>query len=193
MRLSPLDDLNTAQAEMRARLVERRGGVHGPFRVLLRSAETGGRLEELSTSCMRDSTLPPRLRELTLLIVARRLDAQHSWNAHVGKGRAAGLDAGALDRLARGEDPRFTRYDEEILHRFATQALVDHFVDDETYAAALAEFGERALVDLVIALGTFTALALVLNTFQVDLEPDAEAPFPDIAGFRRVPGVNTPS
>jgi 4-carboxymuconolactone decarboxylase len=178
--------LNTAQAHLRARLEERRGGVHGPFQVLLRSPEAGGRLEELSTSCMRDSALPPRLRELTLLIVARRLDAQHSWLAHAGKGEAAGLDPAALDRLARGEEPGFTRQDERVLYRFAEQALVDHFVDDETYAAALAEFGERTLVDLVIALGTFASLALVLNTFQVDLPSEAEPPFPDVAGFHRV-------
>jgi 4-carboxymuconolactone decarboxylase len=186
MRLAPLQDLNADQVELRDRLTRQRGGVHGPFEVLLRSARLGDRVEALSTYCMRDSAFPPRLRELTLLIAARRFDAQHSWNAHVGKAVAAGLDPAALDRLARGEEPRFARADEEILHRFASQALLEHFVDDETYAAALAEFGEPALVDLVVALGNFATLALVLNTFQVDLQPDREPPFPDVRGFQRV-------
>ncbi|MET7680410.1 carboxymuconolactone decarboxylase family protein [Streptomyces sp. NPDC005423] len=193
MRLSPLRDMNPAQARLRDRLVQRRGGVHGPFQVLVRSPGPGGRLEELSTSCMRDSALPPRLRELTLLTVARRLDAQHSWLAHVDKGREAGLDPAALDRLAHGREPGFTRHDERVLHRFADQALAEHFVDDVTYEAALAEFGEECLVDLVIALGTFTSLALILNTFQVDLEPDTAPPFPDVAGFHRVPREDAPS
>ncbi|MEU9448660.1 carboxymuconolactone decarboxylase family protein [Streptomyces sp. NPDC048277] len=185
--------MSTEQAELRARLEARRGGVHGPFQVLLRSPELGGRLEELSTSCMRDSALPPRLRELTLLTVARRFDAQHSWLAHVGRGEAAGLDPAALARLARGEEPGFRGPDERILHRFVEQLLADHFVDDDTYAAALAEFGERTLIDLVIVTGGFASLALVLNTFQVDLPPTAAPPFPDVTGFRRTPRDNAPA
>ncbi|MDV9168948.1 carboxymuconolactone decarboxylase family protein [Streptomyces sp. W16] len=186
MRLAPLQELNADQSEFRDRLIAQRGGIHGPFEVLLRSPHLGDRMEALSTYCMRDSALPPNLRELTLLVAARRFDAQHSWNAHLGKAVAAGLDPSALDRLARGEDPRFDRADEAILHRFAVQALTVHFVDDETYAAALAEFGEAALVDLVVALGTFATLALVLNTFQVDLQPDREPPFPDVHAFQHI-------
>ncbi|WP_406005455.1 carboxymuconolactone decarboxylase family protein [Streptomyces sp. NBC_00637] len=191
--MSSLHVLKPAQAAFRERLRARRGGVHGPFQVLLRSPALGGALEELSTSCMRQSALPPRLRELALLTVARHLDAQHSWNAHVGKAEAAGLDPDALGRLARREPPRFTRPDEEVLHRFAAQALTDHFVDDETYAAALTEFGEETLVELVLCLGTFATLALVLNTFQVDLQDDRPPPFPDLRGFRRVGREDTPA
>jgi len=186
MRLGPLQELNADQAGFRDRLVAQRGGIHGPFEVLLRSPRLGDRMEALSTYCMRDSALSPRLRELTLLIAARRFDAQHSWNAHHSKAVAAGLDPAALDRLARDEDPGFSRADEEILHRLAVQALTAHFVDDDTYATALAEFGEPALVDLVVALGTFTTLALVLNTFQVDLPTDREPPFPDVRGFQHI-------
>lgn len=184
MRLAPLQELNADQAEYRDRLTVQRGGIHGPFEVLLRSPRLGDRTEALSTYCVRDSALPPRLRELALLVAARRFDAQQSWNAHLGKAVAAGLDPAALDRVARDEDPRFERADERILRRFAVQALTDHFVDDATYAAALAEFGEPAPVDLVVALGTFATLALVLDTFQVDLRPDREPPFPDVRGFQ---------
>nr|WSY49967.1 carboxymuconolactone decarboxylase family protein [Streptomyces sp. NBC_00886] len=117
MRLAPLQELNAGQAEFRVRLTAQRGGIHGPFAVLLRSPYLGDRMEALSTYCMRDSALPPRLRELTLLIAARCFDAQHSWNAHLGRAVAAGLDPAGLGRLARGEDPRFDRADEDILHR----------------------------------------------------------------------------
>ncbi|MEV6480088.1 neutral/alkaline non-lysosomal ceramidase N-terminal domain-containing protein [Streptomyces sp. NPDC051576] len=185
MRLSPPDSTNAEQARLRAAITDRRGAVRGPFEALLRSPRPGGLVEELSTYCARESALPERLRELALLIVARRFDAQHSWLAHIGKAVAAGVDPAALERLARDEPPGFCRADEAVLHRFAVQALTDHFVDDDTYAAALTEFGEQGLVDLVIALGTFTTLALVLNAFEVDLPPDREPPFPDVRGFRR--------
>lgn len=183
MRLAPLREAgaDAQQTRLRTRLEEQRGGVRGPFQVLLRGPELGDRLEQLATACVRESALPPRLVELALMVAARRSDAQHSWLAHLDRARLAGLDAAALDRLARGDEPGFTRQDERTLYRFADQALTRHFVDDETYAAALAEFGERALVDLTVSLGTFATLALLLNTFEVDLPAGSEPPFPDVA------------
>ncbi|WP_330302367.1 MULTISPECIES: carboxymuconolactone decarboxylase family protein [unclassified Streptomyces] len=186
MRLRPLIEMNPRQADLVERMVNQRGGVKGPFTAFLRSPELCELVEELGTYCTRGSALPLRLRELTLLIAARHCDAQHSWNAHVDKGIDAGLDPAALHRLAHRQDPQFGEADERALHRFATEVLEHHFVGDETYAEALEHFGERGLVDLLAALGCFSMFAMVLNAFQVDLQPDREPPFPDIEGFTRV-------
>ena len=62
----------------------------------------------------------------------------------------------------------------------------DHFVDDATFAAGLEAFGEQGLVDLIGSLGNFSMLAMLLNTFQVELKPGATPPYPDVRGFQRV-------
>lgn len=185
MRLGPLNDLTPEQAELAERIARRRGGVPGPFQVLLRSPQLGSIAESLGTYCMASSALPVRLRELALLVVARRFDAQHSWNAHAGKAAECGIDPGAIARLARGEHPGFPDADDDLLYRLADEILTSHFVSDETFAAGLARFGETGLVDLIGCLGNFVLLAMLLNTFQVDLQPDREPPFPDIEGFAR--------
>jgi 4-carboxymuconolactone decarboxylase len=64
------------------------------------------------------------------------------------------------------------------VHSLATQLLRHHGVDDALYAEAVAHFGEPALVDLVGCLGTFTAFAMLLNAFEVDLPPGASPAFP---------------
>ncbi len=69
---------------------------------------------------------------------------------------------------------------------FATQVLRDHFVDQATFDAAHAEWGEAGLVDIIGCLGNFSMLAMLLNTFQVDLKPGDEPPFPDVRGFAKV-------
>ncbi|MBR7833904.1 hypothetical protein KDL01_11540 [Actinospica durhamensis] len=172
MRLNPLDD-----AAPPGPLTSRPGGARGPFQVLLRSPELGVRMEQLSSFCITESALPPRLRELALLEAARAFDAPHSWHAHVGKGREAGLDGDALERLGRGEEPGFPRADEQAVHEFAVRLLHHHAVDDALYAQALGHLGEHALVDLVGCLGTFTALAMLLNAFEVDLPVGASPAF----------------
>jgi len=186
MRLAPLEELSPRQAEISARISSRRGGTRGPFLVWLRSPELCERVEALGAYCRFESALPLRLRELSLLIAARHFDAQYSWNAHIDKAVDAGVDRAAIERLARREDPRFPAKDEQVLHRFATEVLERHFVTDETFAEAMAEFGEQGLVDLIGSLGNYSMLAMLLNTFQVDLQPDREPPFPDIRGYERV-------
>jgi 4-carboxymuconolactone decarboxylase len=186
MRLPEPDlPLSPRQREISDGITRRRGAVTGPFRIWLRSPDLCRCVEALGTYCLAESSLAPRLRELALLVAARHWDAQHSWNAHVDKAVGAGVPPDALKRLASGLEPEFPSPDEQVLHRFATEVLERHFVSDDTFAAALELFGEQGLVDLIGALGNFSMQAMLLNAFELDLQPDREPPFPDIAGFGR--------
>jgi 4-carboxymuconolactone decarboxylase len=185
MRLPALTDLSPRQQEISNRISSRRGGTRGPFLVWLRSPELCEKVEALGAYCRFESALNPRLRELTLLIAARHFDAQYSWNAHVGKAAELGVSAESLRALAGGEDPSFASRDEQVLYQFSAEILRDHFVSDETFALALAEFGEQGVVDVIGSLGNYSMLAMLLNTFQVDLQA-VEPPFPDVRGYAKV-------
>ena len=186
MRLPALTALTPRQQEISDRISSRRGGTRGPFLVWLRSPELAEKVEALGAYCRFESSLDLRLRELSLLIAARHFDAQYSWNAHIGKAVDAGVSRESLQALAENKEPGFTRRDEDIVYQFSTQILGEHFVSDETFAAALEEFGEQGVVDLIGSLGNFSMLAMLLNTFQVDLQA-VEPPFPDVRGYARVP------
>jgi 4-carboxymuconolactone decarboxylase len=185
MRLPALKALSPRQQEISDRITARRGGTRGPFLVWLRSPELCQKVEALGAYCRFESALDPRIRELSLLIAARCFDAQYSWNAHVGKAAELGVPPEALTDLAEGKEPRFGRPDEEIAYRFGTEILRDHFVSDETFAAALGEFGEAGLVDLIGSFGNYSMLAMLLNACQVDLQP-VPPPFPDVRGYAKV-------
>jgi len=185
MRLPALTELSARQQEISDRIASRRGGTRGPFLVWLRSPELCEKVEALGAYCRFESSLNPRLRELSLLIAARHFDAQYSWNAHVRKATDLGVSSESLEVLAAGDEPSFGRRDEQVLYQFATEILRDHFVTDETFALALAEFGEAGLVDIIGSLGNFSMLAMLLNTFQVDLQA-VEPPFPDVRGYAKV-------
>jgi 4-carboxymuconolactone decarboxylase len=188
MRLPKLTELSPRQQEVSDRISARRGGTRGPFLVWLRSPELAEKVEALGAYCRFESSLGPRLSELSLLIAARYHDAQYSWNAHVNKAIDAGVSADAVKALAARDEPRFTSRDEQVLYQFSREILHDHFVSDETFAAALAELGEAGLVDLIGCLGNFSMLAMLLNAFQVDLQ-DVPPPYPDVHGFARVPTI----
>jgi 4-carboxymuconolactone decarboxylase len=186
MRLPKLTDLSPRQQEISDRITSRRGGTRGPFLVWLRSPELCEKVEALGAFCRFESSLDPRLRELSLLIAARHWDAQYSWNAHVGKAADLGVSRESLTALAEHQEPHFTSKDEDIVYRFSSEILGDHFVSDATFAEALAELGEQGIVDLIGSLGNFSMLAMLLNACQVDLQA-VEPPFPDVRGYEKVP------
>ena len=68
--------------------------------------------------------------------------------------------------------PKFNTGAEKIIYEFATQLHRDHRVNDETYAAAVREFGEEGTVDLVGILGYYTLISMTLNAFNVPLPED---------------------
>jgi 4-carboxymuconolactone decarboxylase len=189
MRLPALTELTPRQQEVSDKIAAKRGATRGPFLIWLRSPELAERVDELGAYCRFQSTINERLRELSLLIAARHFDAQYSWNAHHQKAIEAGVSAESIKELASNEVPHFAHADEQLLYTLTTQILRDHFVDQQTFDAALAEWGEAGLVDVIGCLGNFSMLAMLLNTFQVDLKPGDEPPFPDVHGFAK---VNTP-
>jgi 4-carboxymuconolactone decarboxylase len=186
VRLPPLGELTPRQAEISEQIAAKRGGTRGPFLIWLRSPELCEKVDALGAYCRFESSLPLRLRELSLLIAARHFDAQYSWVAHADKAAEAGIKPAAIQQLAENQVPEFEDAEAQLLYSFATQVLRDHFVGDETFAAALEAFGEQGLVDLIGSLGNFSMLAMLLNTFQVELKPGATPPYPDVRGFERV-------
>ncbi|MFJ2812851.1 carboxymuconolactone decarboxylase family protein [Streptomyces sp. NPDC087294] len=188
MRLPVLDEeeMDARQKELAARIAGRRGAVRGPFRVWLHSPEMCERAESLGAFARFDCDLPEHLRELTLLMAARNWDAQYSWNAHVRKAVEAGLPETAVQAIAERREATFDSAADQAFYQFCREVLEEHFVCDPTFTAALGHFGPKGLVDAIGALGNFTMLGMCLNTFQVDLQPDKEPPFPDVRGYARV-------
>ncbi|HEX9043259.1 MAG TPA: hypothetical protein VF838_19950 [Trebonia sp.] len=186
MRLPALTELTPRQQEVSDAIAAKRGATRGPFLIWLRSPELAEKVHALGAYCRFDSNINQRLRELSLLIAARHFDARYSWNAHHKKAIEAGVSAASVEELAGNEVPHFAHADEQLLYTLATQVLRDHFVDQATFDAALAEWGEPGLVDVIGCLGNFSMLAMLLNTFQVDLKPGDPEPFPDVRGFAKV-------
>jgi 4-carboxymuconolactone decarboxylase len=186
MRLPALTELSPRQQEISDAIAAKRGATRGPFLIWLRSPELAEKVDALGAYCRFDSSINERLRELSLLIAARHFDARYSWNAHHLKAIQAGVSAESIQALAENKPPAFAHADEQLLYALATQILRDHFVDQATFDAALAEWGESGLVDIIGCLGNFAMLAMLLNTFEVDLKPGDPEPFPDVRGHAKV-------
>jgi 4-carboxymuconolactone decarboxylase len=148
--------------------------IAGPMNAWFRSPQLASLAQKLGAFCRFQTTLPPRLSEFAILVVARHWTAQIEWWAHQPLAVKAGIEEAATRAIADHREPSFDKEDERILYAFAKELVEKKEVSDQNYATALEEFGEQTLVELVAVLGYYTSVAMILNCFQE--MPDGEPP-----------------
>ena len=177
-RFKPLtyDEMTAAQKTMVEHLIAGpRGGVNGPFNVLLRSPEIGDLGQEFGGAARFKSSLPQRLYEEAILITARHWTAQYEWQAHHRSALQAGLSAAICDAIAAGRRPAGMQKDEEALYNFVSELLNTKKVSDATFTAAKSIFGERGIVDIIAVTAWYNTVSMLLNVDRYPV-PDGTQP-----------------
>ena len=145
-----------------------------PFRAYIRSPELAQRLIALADYLRWNTSLPPRLSELAILITAREWTAQYEWYAHYPVALRGGLDPEVAAAIAVGTRPEGMKDDEAALYDLATSLYRDRKVSDPVYKAALDQFGERGIMDVIGIIGFYDITSMTLITMQAGV-PDGKA------------------
>jgi len=153
-------------------------GLVGPFGVWVRAPKIGLATQALGAAARFDSSLPENVSEVAICTVGAFYRARFEFAAHKRLALAAGVSAEQLERLRMGELPAFHGA-EDLAYRVASSLLNLHRIDSNTYAGALAQFGEDGLIELVTIIGYYCMVSLTLNAFEIPLTEDMEDPFPD--------------
>jgi 4-carboxymuconolactone decarboxylase len=152
----------------------RKVAVFGPFVPLLRSPEVMLRAKAMGDYLRYQSSLPPKLNELTILLTARAWTQNVEWAIHQPIALKAGLAPELVAAVAEGRRPPKLDADEQLVLDFVNELLHNQAVSDFTYAAAVRRFGEQGVIDLTSVCGYYTFLAMVLNVARTP--PSAHAP-----------------
>jgi 4-carboxymuconolactone decarboxylase len=153
--------------------------MHGPFFIWLHSPELLSRGEKLGLYARFHSSLPQRLSELCILIMASHWTASGEWIDHAPIARSLGIDAEALESLRKGLPAQFKQTDEAVTYQFAQELLTTHAVSDATYAEAKAILGERGVLDVTAVLGYYSFIAMSMKAFAMKPGSGQSDPFQD--------------
>lgn len=140
-----------------------RGRITPTFGVMLHSPQVAQRAAHLGTYMRFESSLEPAARELAALAAAHLCKCAYEWGQHQAPARTHGVSEAAIAALAEDAPVDGLPEAEALIIRYARQILLDHTVDEETFAAARARFGDRGTVDLTATLGYYSMVACVLN------------------------------
>ena len=92
------------------------GGLAGPFNAMLYAPAVGHALQELGAAIRFRTQLPPRIREMAILVVAQAWDSGYERASHEPIGREAGLAEPEIEALRVGADPGFADKQEQVAY-----------------------------------------------------------------------------
>jgi alkylhydroperoxidase family enzyme len=118
------------------------------------------------------TTLTPRQRELLVLRVAAKRNAEYEWVQHKVLGADAGLSAEEIDRVAEGPGALGWSPFEAALVRAADELVDDACIGSDTYAALSEALDAQQLLDVIFTVGAYETLAMAMRTFEVELDAD---------------------
>ncbi len=114
--------------------------------------------------------LPRKQTEAVILRTAWLCRSEYEWTQH----RAIGLSVGLTKEqvAAAGPEPESELFDERTraLLLGVSELLNEHRLSDETYESLRESMPPKQILEYVMLVGTYSALAGALNTFGVQLE-----------------------
>lgn len=178
------DAMDAAQKAAAAALIAGpRGAVYGPFVPLMRSPELLNRMQNVGEYLRFQSALETRINEFVMLVVSRQWTQQFEWCMHYPLALKAGVSQSVLDQLGEGRRPSGMADDEAIAYDVCDELERTRGLSDTTYALAVAQFGERGLLDMLGLIGYFTTVSLIMNVARTPpLEGAAVEPLKPFPG-----------
>jgi len=174
--------LSPTEARQRAGQV----GVPGPvaelnvFRVLLGHPEAAGALSRLLMGLMAGEHLSHRLRELAIMRIAWKLGSVYEWTQHWHIALDLGVPGPDLVGVRDWQSwPGFSALDRAVLAA-TDEMLAGSRIAPATWQACQQGLGDdRAMIELVLAIGLWSQVAGLLRSVGVPLEPGKQPWPPD--------------
>jgi 4-carboxymuconolactone decarboxylase len=154
-----------------------RGGVGGPYQVLIQVPALAERVADLGTYLRFEGELAGADRELAILVVAREIGSRFEWVGHEAIARREGVRPEAIEVVRGQGSPAGLSGRERLIVELVRTLQCEHRIPDELFAAAEAELGRERVVELVGLAGYYAMIALVLVGYQVEPKLEGAPPF----------------
>jgi 4-carboxymuconolactone decarboxylase len=176
--LATRESVPETQREIFDEIVQGLGSVprYGPGSVMVHVPQAHRWVNGLNRYLRQESSLPKKIQELAMLVTARELDCQHIWNSHAASARQAGVSGALVEALRERKELPALAADESAVVQYGQEFFRTHRVSRGAWQAGLEQFGRQGVVELSMILGSYSLLALCINTFDTDLPPDRTEP-----------------
>lgn len=153
------------------------GQIGGPFDTWLRSPEMSNQMRRFGGFLWERTSLDRGIVEFAIGIASVYWQSNYEWNAHGPRAVEYGIPQAVADELLAGKKPTTDRNDINVAYDVCQALLEGKALSTTLYDRAIAEFGERGLVELCGTIGFYTQVAFTLRAFDVEPAEGQPRPF----------------
>ena len=145
-------------------------GVPNVVKALSNSPGLAGRVFPLANYFMTESSLNPRLRELAVLILMKRLNCEYGFTRHIEIAERVGLSRAQIDSIGSYQTSALFSDADKLILRYAEELTLKALVDDQLFRQVQNLIGQKDILELTAATAFWNMMARNLNALQVELE-----------------------
>jgi alkylhydroperoxidase family enzyme len=145
-------------------------GVPNVVKALSNSPGLATRVFPLANYFMAESSLKPRLRELAVLILMKRLDCEYGFVRHIEIAEGVGLSRAQIDNIGSYQTSPLFSEDDKLILRYADELTTKARVNDQLFQQVQNLIGQKDILELTAATAFWNMMARNLNALQVGLE-----------------------
>jgi alkylhydroperoxidase family enzyme len=169
-RLPPPDEKNDPEiAAVFAELAGSRGYISNALRSIGHAPEALRRFAAVGDYARYHSRLSERLREIVIITTARGIP--YALGHHMPLGLQAGLTKAEVDSLIGGTVPPTFGTQDAAVVSYVLEFTSGKPVSEATFQALHSVMSPREITDVTVISAYFVALALIITSMGVELEP----------------------
>lgn len=168
-RVTPLrpDELDDPQRAFMAPFTDAKGRYPNIFGVLCRDLPLMEAWRDFGLYLMSGSKVDPMLREVLILRTSHRHDCAYEWHHHSRAALKLGMSTEEVERIRTAETGLA---DHDLMMLVADELADSSRLSDATWTSMTERFGLDYTLDAIFTVGAYTALAMGLNSAEVQIE-----------------------
>jgi alkylhydroperoxidase family enzyme len=139
---------------------------------------------KLGNSLIGRTELSPKLRELTIMRIAKLCHSECEWAQHALIALEAGVSQKKLDTIDSWKESDCFTEEERAVLQYVDEVAKNVKVTDEAFAALNQYLNERSIVELTLAIGWWGMVARVLVPLEVEIDEQTAGSAEDLIGRR---------
>jgi len=154
------------------------------YKVLANSPHVARSAIRLGSSLIGKTTLSAKLRELTIMRIAKLCDCDYEWVQHTPIALESGVSRAQLDAIGSWKESSNFDEEERAILQYVDEVAQNVKVADGTFDALNKHLNEQSIVELTLAIGWWGMLARLLVPLEVEVDERSAGSTVDLIGQR---------
>ena len=163
--------------------IEARGAkIHNAHKALAHNPDVLRNFLRLGVSLLTRTELPPKLRELAILRIAKLTGSDYEWASHYPIALEIGVSQEKTETISHWSDSTSFSDEERAVLQYTDEVAQNFEVKDETFRLLQQHLNERGIVELTLLIGFYRMVARFVIALNIEIDSDREGSVRELLG-----------